>query len=109
MRILDMFNPGVLHWVEGAGIGRSYNAFNLSVGLHRRFRILKIHFEAASSIEHTYTIKKTPLFQVFGFGFLSLENSLLLLTTPLSLLWCAFLQSIELLSNNLEWCRRPHR
>jgi hypothetical protein len=60
-----MFDPGVLHWVEGTNIDRPYNALTLSVGLHRRFGSLEIYFETTSGEEHTNTIKSTLPFQVF--------------------------------------------
>ena len=60
-----MFDPGILHWVEGTNIDRPYNALTLSVGLHRRFGNLEVYFEAAPEMEHTYTIKCTSPFQIF--------------------------------------------
>ncbi len=60
-----MFDPGVLHLVEGANIDRSYNAITLTVGFHRRFGSLQIYFEAMPGVDHTYTIKSTLPFLVF--------------------------------------------
>jgi len=60
-----MFDPGILHWVEGTNIDRPYNALTLSIGLHRRFGSFGVYFEAAPEMEHRYTIKCTSPFQVF--------------------------------------------
>jgi hypothetical protein len=60
-----MFDPGILHLVEGTNIDRPYNAFTLSVGLHRRFGNLEVYFEAVPDTEYTYTIKSAPPFQLF--------------------------------------------
>lgn len=60
-----MFDPGVLHLVEGANIDRSYNAITLTVAFHRRFGSLQIYFEATPGVDHTYTIKSTLPFLVF--------------------------------------------
>jgi HNH endonuclease len=60
-----MFDPGVLHFVEGANIDRSYNAITLTLDFHRRFGNLQIYFEAIPGVEHTYTIKSTLPLLVF--------------------------------------------
>jgi len=52
-----MFDPGILHLVEGSNIDRSYNALTLSVNFHRRFGRLWIYFEAIPGTAHTYIIK----------------------------------------------------
>ena len=60
-----MFDPGVIHLVDGANIDRSYNAITLSSGFHRRFGSLQIYFEAKPGLSHTYTIKSTILFLTY--------------------------------------------
>jgi hypothetical protein len=58
-----MFDPGILHLVEGANIW--YNAITLTIGFHRRFGSLQIYFEDTLGADHTYTIKSTLPFLVF--------------------------------------------
>ena len=60
-----MFDPGVVHLVEGTNIDRSYNALTLSVSFHRDFGSLKIYFEAEPGVENRYTIKTTKPFLRF--------------------------------------------
>ncbi|KAK5660689.1 hypothetical protein OQA88_12053 [Cercophora sp. LCS_1] len=43
--ILNMFDLGVAHLIEGAYINRSYNALTLSLGMHKSFGQYEIFFE----------------------------------------------------------------
>lgn len=59
MRVLDMFDPGIIHLVQGANIDRPYNALTLSLGFRRHFGSLKIFFEAVPGFPNRYIIKAT--------------------------------------------------
>jgi hypothetical protein len=65
LRILDMFDPGIIRWIEGTNIDRPSNALTLSVSLHRSFGSLKIYFEAEPGFQNRYTIKTTEPFLQF--------------------------------------------
>jgi hypothetical protein len=64
MRILDMFDPGIIHWIKGTNIDRPYNALSLTTNFHRYFGSLEVYFEAEPGFENRYTVKSTePLFR----------------------------------------------
>jgi hypothetical protein len=52
-----MFDPGIIHQIEGTNIDRPYNALTLSADFHRHFGSLKIYFEAEPGFENRYTIR----------------------------------------------------
>src|SRR5215469_6291010 len=54
-----MFDPGIIHKIEGSNIDQPYNALSMSVGFHRHFGDLKVYFEAEPGFNHRYTIKTT--------------------------------------------------
>ena len=66
MRILDMFDPGIIHWIGGTNIDRPYNALTLSIGFHRHFGSLMVYFEAEPGFPNTYIIKSTNPLLRFG-------------------------------------------
>jgi len=57
--ILNMFDSGVMHMIEGTDIHRPYNAITLSLEMHQRFGQFHIFFERiadANAPPHTYLI-----------------------------------------------------
>jgi hypothetical protein len=55
--ILNMFDIGVIHLIEGTDINRPRNAITLSLEMHRRFGHFDIFFEGvADAPPHTYRI-----------------------------------------------------
>ncbi|KAK0736708.1 hypothetical protein B0T21DRAFT_411856 [Apiosordaria backusii] len=57
--ILNMFDSGVMHMIEGTDMHRPYNAITLSLEMHQRFGQFHIFFERiadASAPPHTYRI-----------------------------------------------------
>ena len=56
-----MFDPGIIHQVEGVNIDRPYNALTLTHDLHQRFGDLTIYFEPVPNAvaPHTYFIQQT--------------------------------------------------
>lgn len=54
--ILNMFDHGVVHLVEGTDMNRPYNAITLSNKMHQFFGQYKIFFERMPDIPHTYRI-----------------------------------------------------
>ncbi|OJD11710.1 hypothetical protein ACJ73_09490 [Blastomyces percursus] len=62
LSILNMFDPGVIHLIEGSNIDRPSNAISLAADLHTCFGLFKLTFEAVDSItstDHTYTINSS--------------------------------------------------
>ncbi|OJD23150.1 hypothetical protein ACJ73_05502 [Blastomyces percursus] len=60
LSILNMFDPGVIHLLEGSNIDRPSNAISLAADLHTCFGLFKLTFEAVdSSTDHTYTINSS--------------------------------------------------
>jgi hypothetical protein len=66
LAILDMFDHGVVHLINGSHIDRPTNALTLTSSLHQRFGNFEIYFEPTQGVEtpHTYTIHQT---ESFGF------------------------------------------
>lgn len=60
-----MFDPGIIHRLEGENIDRTYNAITLSAGFHQSFGDLQVYFEAVPNFEHTYVIKCTKEYAFF--------------------------------------------
>jgi len=62
-----MFDPGVIHQIEGVNIDRPYNALTLTHDLHQRFGDLTIYFEPAPNAAalHTYIIQRTTPYPFF--------------------------------------------
>ncbi|KAH8754637.1 hypothetical protein F5883DRAFT_573340 [Diaporthe sp. PMI_573] len=55
--ILNMFDSGVMHMIEGTDMHRPYNAITLSLEMHQRFGQFHIFFEPdADAAPHTYRI-----------------------------------------------------
>lgn len=57
-----MFDPDVIHLIEGSNIDRPSNAISLAADLHTCFGLFKLTFEAVDSItstDHTYTINSS--------------------------------------------------
>ncbi|OJJ71069.1 hypothetical protein ASPBRDRAFT_127030 [Aspergillus brasiliensis CBS 101740] len=55
-RILDMFDPGLSHRLEGANIDRPGNALTLTHEYHRLFGEFRIFFEPTGEDSHEYRI-----------------------------------------------------
>ncbi|KAJ5971713.1 uncharacterized protein N7479_001631 [Penicillium vulpinum] len=71
LRILDMFDPGIIHLIDGPKIDSPMNALTLTLDYHRLFGEFKIYFEPTGT-RHQYRIDSTerspflrdPLFPV---------------------------------------------
>ncbi|KAK0654984.1 hypothetical protein B0T16DRAFT_450731 [Cercophora newfieldiana] len=62
--ILNMFDVGVIHLIEGTNINRPYNAMTLSLEMHRLFGNFDIFFERVTETPHTYNIRTfDPFFE----------------------------------------------
>ncbi|KAK0718752.1 hypothetical protein B0T21DRAFT_295268 [Apiosordaria backusii] len=55
--ILNMFDSGVIHLIEGSDIDRPRNAITLDHTLHYQFGRFKIFFEPVAGQQHTYQIR----------------------------------------------------
>ena len=77
-----MFDPGVIHHIEGVNIDRPYNALTLTNDLHQRFGDLTIYFESSTNAAapHTYIIQQTTSYPFFRRPKLPLNRTLF--TTP---------------------------
>jgi hypothetical protein len=62
-----MFDPGVIHQIEGINIDRPYNALTLTHDLHQRFGDLTIYFEPVpdATTPYTYVVKPTTSYPFF--------------------------------------------
>ncbi|KAK2794076.1 hypothetical protein FQN52_009158 [Onygenales sp. PD_12] len=62
LSILNMFDPGVVHLIEGPNIDQPFNAISLTSSAHKHFGLFRISFEALSNDpshpqpRHTYRI-----------------------------------------------------
>ena len=57
--ILNMFDSGVMHMIEGINMHRPYNAITLSLEMHQRFGQFHVFFERVADADappHTYRI-----------------------------------------------------
>ncbi|KAJ5938322.1 hypothetical protein N7466_001456 [Penicillium verhagenii] len=71
LQILDMFDPGIIHLIDGPNIDSPTNALTLTLDYHRLFGEFQIYFER-TGIRHQYRIDSTehspflrdPLFPV---------------------------------------------
>jgi len=62
--ILNMFDVGVIHLIEGTDINRPYNAITLTFEMHRLFGNFDLFLERVTETPHTYTIKPfDPFFE----------------------------------------------
>ncbi|KAK4154842.1 hypothetical protein C8A00DRAFT_42457 [Chaetomidium leptoderma] len=79
LAILNMFDDGVTHLIEGTDIDRPRNALTLTLAMHRWFGDFKIFFEPvpAAPEPHTYSIK--------GLGYPALFKNLVPITRTLYL------------------------
>ncbi|OAL75678.1 hypothetical protein A7D00_1278 [Trichophyton violaceum] len=62
LRILDMFDPGIIHLIDGPKIDSPLNALTLTHGHHRAFGEFKLYFEPTSA-QYQYRIdsmERTP-------------------------------------------------
>lgn len=75
-----MFDPGIIHQIEGVNIDRPYNALTLTHGLHQRFGDLGIYFEPVPNAPepYTYTIQQTISYPFFRRPKLPLTRTLFL-------------------------------
>ncbi|KAK2783643.1 hypothetical protein FQN53_009095 [Emmonsiellopsis sp. PD_33] len=71
LAILNMFDPGVVHLIEGPNIDRPFNAISLTREAHTRFGLFQISFEPLNPADansdtnipkHTYRIHGTPIY-----------------------------------------------
>jgi hypothetical protein len=56
LKILNMFDPGVVHLIDGSNIDRPTNAITLTTKFHRFFGDFEIYFEPTTQKPHTYKI-----------------------------------------------------
>jgi hypothetical protein len=62
--ILNMFDIGVIHLIEGTDINRPYNAITLTLEMHRLFGNFDLFLERVTETPHTYNIKPfDPFFE----------------------------------------------
>jgi hypothetical protein len=54
-----MFDPGVVHLIDGSNIDRPTNAFTLTRHYHQLFGDFEIYFERTTQTPHTYKIIST--------------------------------------------------
>jgi HNH endonuclease len=54
-----MFDPGVVHLIDGPDIDRPTNAITLTLHFHKRFGDFEVYFEPITEIPHTYKIIAT--------------------------------------------------
>ena len=59
-----MLDPGVVHEIDGAGIGRPTNAFNLTHHFHRMFGDFNLYFEPVLLKSYMYKIDSPITFKV---------------------------------------------
>jgi len=59
LTILNMFDDGILHLIEGSEIDRPRNALTLTHDFRQLFGNFEVYFEAAPDIPHTYKIDTT--------------------------------------------------
>lgn len=59
LAILNMFDDGVVHLIEGTGIDRPGNAITLTHDFHQLFGGFEVYFEPSGSEPHTYCIDST--------------------------------------------------
>jgi hypothetical protein len=62
-----VFNPSIIHQIEGVNIDRPYNALTLTHGLHQRFGDLNIYFEPVpnAGAPNTYIIQQATSYPFF--------------------------------------------
>jgi len=51
-----MFDPGIVHLIDGPDIDRPTNAITLTHHFHRRFGDFEVYFEPTTQTPHTYKI-----------------------------------------------------
>lgn len=56
LNMLNMFDLGVVHMIEGSNIDRPFNAITLTPYFHQLFGRFQIHFETVEDKPHTYII-----------------------------------------------------
>ncbi|KAJ9612775.1 hypothetical protein H2204_014910 [Knufia peltigerae] len=56
LAILNMFDDGVIHLLEGNDIDRTRNAITLTMEFHHLFGCFEVYFEPYGSQAHTYRI-----------------------------------------------------
>lgn len=59
-RVMNMFDPGISHILEGLEIDSPRNAMTLCEDLHSRFGRLKWYLEPRRGAPHTYTMHAIP-------------------------------------------------
>ncbi|OAA53613.1 hypothetical protein SPI_09320 [Niveomyces insectorum RCEF 264] len=57
LAILNMFDNGVTHLINGVDIDRPRNALSLAHGFHRQFGAFKIYFDAVPGQSNTYQVQ----------------------------------------------------
>ncbi|OAA59030.1 hypothetical protein SPI_06232 [Niveomyces insectorum RCEF 264] len=57
LAVLNMFDKGVAHTIDGVDIDRPRNALTLSTSLHKYFGAFDVYFEPAPGPSHTYRIQ----------------------------------------------------
>jgi hypothetical protein len=56
LKILNMFDPGVVHLIDGSNIDRPTNAITLTAKFHQLFGDFQIYFKPTTETLHTYKI-----------------------------------------------------
>ena len=56
LAILNMFDDGVVHLIEGSDIDRARNAITLTMEFHQLFGRFEVYFEPQGNQSHTYRI-----------------------------------------------------
>lgn len=57
LAILNMFDDGVVHLIDGIDIDRSRNAITLTHDFHQLFGNFEVYFEPRGKQQHTYQIE----------------------------------------------------
>ncbi|KAM5445170.1 hypothetical protein MaudCBS49596_007806 [Microsporum audouinii] len=72
LSILNMFDPGIIHQIEGTGIDHPSNAISLAAELHTLFGMFQLTFEPVgltTSTPHTYMITSSNKLMRSSFNF----------------------------------------
>jgi hypothetical protein len=60
-----MFDPSIVHLIDGSNIDRPTNAITLTAHFHKRFGDFDIYFEPTTQTPHTYKIIPTRSHNIF--------------------------------------------
>jgi HNH endonuclease len=71
-----MFDPGVVHLIDGSNIDRPTNAITLTTHFHQLFGDFNIYFEPTTQTLHTYKIISTQSHNIFREAILPVTRTL---------------------------------